>query len=555
MAKGNMLLGQARGKVGDLVFSRNNGKQVIKARSEVVRNPQTTSQTLQRILLNTISQAYSVMLPICDHSFEGVKVGQDTMSEFMKQNLNRIRARVTNLKNTTGGLTGFYSVSPIGYKGIAINNYILATGKLPQIKVSGLELSTANAEVAQVEIPGAPDELTYASLINAFGLQRGDQLTFCQLTYNAGEDIRFDYSRVILAPVDEDGIAYSTDVALIADGAINMPSERNEGNFARLSYTDGVLSFAVAGGVPVGACVIVSRQADNGEWERSNSVMFVTSTPAAYGQWSLLDAIDLFYTGGMDLGSDYYLNNSQSSNSGTSQSATNKPYMSRLIIAGNASLNSQATYTIQPNAAASIDASITNFSSDANNKLVITARELTIGALFDSQAGDIVVALNSSNTETTVNLATDGEYRAYFISGGVVSSKHAGVKVVTPATAHITSASFGGESLLSNATITSITEDVQATLAVAASVVGLTTPKIKIVKTNTQPSVGDSITSAVLDQALTDGAYSGNFTFVDSGYHYLTLCDGDAVVEVASAINVQTKSGGGNESAIPGDGD
>lgn len=550
-----MLLGQARGKVGDLVFSRNNGKQVIKARSEVVRNPQTTAQTLQRILLNTISQAYSVMLPICDHSFEGVKIGQDTMAEFMKQNLNRIRARVTNLKNTTGGLTGFYAVTPIGFKTVSINNYIMATGKLPQVKITGLELSTPGAEVAQIEVPGAPAVLTYQDFISAFGIRQGDQITFCQLTYVAGEDIHFNYSRVILAPVDEDGIATSLDTPLIADGAINMPSDRNEGSFARLSYADGVLSFAVAGGVPVGACVIVSRQADNGEWERSNAVMFVASNPAAYGQWSLLDAIDLFYTGGMDLGSDYYLNNSQNSSAGNNQSTSTKSYLSWLTIAGNSSLNSQATYTIQPNASAVVQANITNFSAEANNKLVITTRELSINSLFDSQAGDIVVALNSSNTEGNVNLATDGDYRAYFISGGVVVSQHAGIRVVTPESAHFSSATFGGTTLLSQSTITSITEDTQASLAVQAVVTGLTTPKVKIVKTNTQPSVGDNLSDAVLDQALTNGGYAGNFSFADSGYHYLCLCDGDAVVEVASAINVQAASSGGNSSTMPGEGD
>ena len=554
MAKGNMLLGQARGKVGDLVFSRNNGKQVIKARSEVVRNPQTTAQTLQRILLNTVSQAYSVMLPICDHSFEGVKVGQDTMAVFMKQNLNRIRARVTNLKNTTGGLTGFYSVAPIGFKNVTLNNYIMATGKLPQIKITSLELSTPGAEVAQIEVPGAPALLTYQDFINAFGLRGGDQITFCQLSYAAGEEITFGYSRVILAPVDEDGIVSSLDVPMIVDGAINNPNGRNEGSFARLSYNEGVLSFSLTGNAPVGACVIVSRQSDNGEWERSNSVMFVAQNPQAYGQWSLLDAIDLFYTGGMDLGSDYYLNNAQNGNQGEQSSEASAPYLTAVRIAGVSALGASSTHTVQPNAQAPVVAQVSNFNSEANSKLVLTQRELTIGSIFDSQAGDIVVALNAATTNTTVDLSSDASYHTYFISGGMVVSKHANINVVTPETAHFTQATFGGTSLLSQQTITSITEDTQATLAVNASVVGLSTPKVKIVKTNTQPTVGGTIASGVLDQALTNGAYSGSFTFADSGYHYLCLCDGNTVVEVASAINVQA-AGGGNGSITPGAGD
>lgn len=555
MAKGNMLLGQARGKVGDIVFSRNNGKQVIKARSEVVKNPQTTAQTLQRILLNTISQSYSGMLSIVDHSFEGVKVGQDTMAQFMKANLNRIRARVTTLKNNTGVLTGFYSVMPVGYKGIAINNYVMSEGTLPRVSVTGLNISESGAEAAQITIAGEPETLTYADIINNYGLRKGDQLTFCELNYKAGEDITFNFCRVILAPQDEEGLAVSLDTPFIVDGAINCPNERNEGGFSRISENAGVISFAIAGGVPVGACVIVSRQAQSGEWQRSSAAMFVTSAPEAYGQWSLLDAIDLFYSGGMDLGSDYYLNNSQSVSQSSSSSTATTPSLGSLYIAGYSALSNSASRTISPNSEASVIANVNNNQTSYNSKLVITKRALNVGDLFDSQSGDIVIAIDGSSKSATVDLSADGVYNIYFVTGGYVSSKHAVFTVETPETAHLTSATFGGTSLLSGATITSITAGTQATLALAATVNGLTTPKVKIVKTDTQPSVGGTISSAVFDQALTDGQYSGSYTFADSGYHYLALCDDNTIIEVASAINVQTASGGGNESAMPGEGD
>ena len=71
MSKGNMLLGHARGKVGSLVFSRANGKQIVRSRAEVVKNPRTEQQMVQRIMLNTIAQAYSQMKAITDHSFQG----------------------------------------------------------------------------------------------------------------------------------------------------------------------------------------------------------------------------------------------------------------------------------------------------------------------------------------------------------------------------------------------------------------------------------------------------------------------------------------------------
>ena len=50
-----------------------NGDTVMR---EVVtpKNPKTTKQMIQRILMNTIMQAYSAMKEICDHSFENVNV-------------------------------------------------------------------------------------------------------------------------------------------------------------------------------------------------------------------------------------------------------------------------------------------------------------------------------------------------------------------------------------------------------------------------------------------------------------------------------------------------
>ena len=91
MSKGNMLLGHARGKVGSLVFSRANGKQIVRAKADVVANPQTEAQVIQRIMLNTVAQAYSKMASICDHSFQGVQKGAKSMSYFMKVNLNKLR--------------------------------------------------------------------------------------------------------------------------------------------------------------------------------------------------------------------------------------------------------------------------------------------------------------------------------------------------------------------------------------------------------------------------------------------------------------------------------
>lgn len=435
MAKGNMLLGQARGKVGDIVFSRNNGQQVIKARSEQVKNPQTTAQVLQRILLNTISQAYSKMLSICDHSFEGVKTGQDTMSAFMKRNLNQIRNRVVTLKNQTGSLSGFYAVTPIGQKTLSINPYIMATGTLPPVAVSSLSGTTAADSVAVVNIPGLAGDVTYANVISGLGLRRGDQLTFITLNYDAAQGVQFNYARVILDPMNEDGTPADLGSALTAGGVVLMPSDRNDGTFARLTAANGAINFAVGGGIVVGACVIVSRQADNGDWMRSNAVMQIPADITGYGQVSLLDAIDLFYSGGLDLESAYYLNNAERASGGSSSSTSGggseeQPTeeisaLTSLTIDGSNIFGDTAAVSLTAGSEDGYDVAgqIDDFNAAQNPKVVFSTLNLTVGSLYSQQSGEKVVACNSANFSDNINITESEELRAYFVAGGYIRRK------------------------------------------------------------------------------------------------------------------------------------
>lgn len=81
----------ARGKVGDVVFSRLNGKQVSRVRNRNPRNPRTNAQLAQRAIMATIMQAYSAGKAIFDHSFQGESVGAKNMAKFMSTNAKVLR--------------------------------------------------------------------------------------------------------------------------------------------------------------------------------------------------------------------------------------------------------------------------------------------------------------------------------------------------------------------------------------------------------------------------------------------------------------------------------
>ena len=91
MSKGNLFQGMARGSVGDVTFSRLNGKQIARVRNRNPRNPKTIPQLYGRAIMATVMRAYSAGREIFDHSFEGVSVGAASQNRFLSLNNQVLR--------------------------------------------------------------------------------------------------------------------------------------------------------------------------------------------------------------------------------------------------------------------------------------------------------------------------------------------------------------------------------------------------------------------------------------------------------------------------------
>lgn len=289
-----MLLGHARGKVGDLVFSRVNGKQVTRARAAVVKNPQTEAQMIQRILLNTVAQAYSKMSAITDHSFEGVAAGQPSMAYFMRRNLGLLRTTLAEIGDFDAVAP---MTSPIGTNGLASNTYVISKGQLAEIIPT----------VSSGGIAIALSANTYEAVLTATGLQRGDQLTIITVSGSEYTDQKFHYSRIILAPVEADGSEAPLSTAFLENGAIVKPNPRNENTGHTYSFSDGDFLTTVAAQVVNMAAAIGSRQKTDGSWLRSNAAL-ILADGASIG-YTMQASLDLFAAGGLDVENPMYLNN------------------------------------------------------------------------------------------------------------------------------------------------------------------------------------------------------------------------------------------------------
>lgn len=91
MSKGNLFQGMARGSVGDVTFSRLNGKQIARVRNRNPRNPRTNPQLYGRAIMATVMRAYSAGREIFDHAFESVSVGAASQNRFLSLNNRALR--------------------------------------------------------------------------------------------------------------------------------------------------------------------------------------------------------------------------------------------------------------------------------------------------------------------------------------------------------------------------------------------------------------------------------------------------------------------------------
>lgn len=162
-----MLLGYARGKVGDLVFARRLGQQTTRAYNSKPRDAKTRSQVTQRVKIANVIAMYRALKNVCNHSFEGLGVGQSNYNAFVKANLTGNQVSLTKEAASLGACI----VAP----------YLISRGSLASIIVEGTGAdAVTNISVGNLTISGTTTIGQFAKAIvaNNAGIEHGDQLTY-----------------------------------------------------------------------------------------------------------------------------------------------------------------------------------------------------------------------------------------------------------------------------------------------------------------------------------------------------------------------------------------
>lgn len=279
MSKGNMLLGQARGKVGDLVFARAFGKQIVRAKAQSVANPKTIGQNTQRAILATIAKSAAALTPIVDHSFANITYGAESVRHFRKVNMGLLRQQYL--------AQGANPINLTAKGGTFVPNALkISEGNLPQFAFDikngenpAFPMSTTPLQVGAEGYDVAAFKQSYPYL------QGGDQLTLVRVRKSSGSLVDGDaifavsYDRIVFAPnafdvdetviIDSEGIINTDCLDLTKTTDVNMLTVVESGSGKWL----GVFRENDGGNADIYAVgLILSRQV-NGVWQRSTQYL------------------------------------------------------------------------------------------------------------------------------------------------------------------------------------------------------------------------------------------------------------------------------------------
>ena len=408
MSKGNMLLGQARGKVGDLVFARAYGKQIVRSKAASVANPKTIGQNTQRAILATIAKSAAALTPLVDHSFANVAYGAGSVRHFRKINMGLLRNLYINTQNDANLCAKGGNFVP--------NPLKISEGSLPSFFAIVNSDDVAFKMSATSALPATGD-ISVSDFLDVYpGLQGGDQITLVKIEkINSGElidgDALFTMSldRIVFAPNafdDKNAIIINGDAGVITSSFLDLTKTTNP---VCLSVnTEGGLGFTSDGEVYY-AALILSRKVNN-VWQRSTQylaqVEFDDHTNndtniASYGETSSLDA------------NTEYLNQAEE---GEASSGTSGAYMNVSTSTG-----TNTPEVVKVNATESDETTIEAASGTTVNisaQAYAPAGERVVAVEIDRPNGSYVAhGANSANYSVALVAATAGTWKVTTLFG------------------------------------------------------------------------------------------------------------------------------------------
>lgn len=320
MGKNNLILGTARGKLGDVVFYRTGGEQRFRTRVRPT-NPRTNAQLLQRCVVSTAVKFYSQVVEVCNHAFQNYEGSLKNHQRFMKLNIDYLRKIALKnietwspIKFTTQNYGNFTWKDSMD---VAINQYQISEGDLTGVETTLTQHEGQNAIMLGTMLNSNYGTATYDEVAEALGVNLGDQITmFLFECYpDTGYIKNTLYGRTIISPnsgIGTEKFFNNPNKENTGDVQLSIPNWGEE-NTGKIVLRNTITKSAYIDETITAWAIIVSRF-ENGKWRRSTS--YVQAEDALLNKQTLLSAMISYEK---DETSSLYLN--QANNGSESQNS------------------------------------------------------------------------------------------------------------------------------------------------------------------------------------------------------------------------------------------
>lgn len=264
MSKGNMLLGQARGRVGSLVFARRSGEQITRTYSAQVKNPKTRAQMVQRVQWPNLVNMWRLLKPYLQKGMQGKKANQSDFNAFMSRNISLAPAYLTKGEARAGATV--------------LSEYIITSGTLGALQMG--DARTTPFKVLRGFVGTDFPDLTIGEFSQMFiqanpSFAVGDQVTFFlfgQLIEGSIPVVRVNALKFVLTD-SSDTRTFAGAAEVVGDISLNT----DEGNAYIIIENNNTnyMSFATA---------VVHSRLENGTLRVSESRMYVSYAAGGGGQ-------------------------------------------------------------------------------------------------------------------------------------------------------------------------------------------------------------------------------------------------------------------------------
>lgn len=391
------------------MFWRGDNEQLSRARNRKPANPRTDPQLTSRILLKTVSLAYSqFMFDFANQTFQGAGNPRDNQRRFLSSNIRKMRQRIS--EGSTGDMNFAYRDDTTAL----LNRYTVSEGILPSVIYTMTTSGGASAIAFGNAFLSSGEDPTYQEICDSLGLAAGSQLTFMLVRANQGVIEFVKRARIVLSPASGDmSISFLTN-----GGAINDPNPDNDFNigtftWSRPSATTGQLGISLT--TEYQALAIVASYNDGSGWKYSWQELWYDPN-AGYGTHSLQVAIESWKT--ETAGSDKYTQQANVPETTALSArvefieratATGEPVKSTLYSfdEGGGSINAETTngynslvftfYNVGSDQF-EIDSNMPNVGSSYNNgQLVVTANPVVGGSVLSWNEGGATITIGDVN--------------------------------------------------------------------------------------------------------------------------------------------------------------